>query len=152
MEKKIELLTAFKQNVLELMNEILSYENSDNKRLRNYFSTSDNDIQYLRGKINAFKIIVKSSPTKVLIKRFILETKIKESGSRYDIKTLILKRKEEYFLTSKHLFGVVNDDRAKEIIMYLVTKLMNDEDKEVMWQYLHAFIQITDEYLLLEST
>lgn len=142
--QRIELIRGFKQNTQELISQIIAFAKEGNPKLRKYLSETDEGRATIT-KLSALKSVLDSLPGGDMLRKFCSEIEVREPGEKYNIRQMIKSHNMNYFLKSKHVMGLADDEKMRSLILQGI-KYMDSEEIQVLWDYMDVYLEIAKEY------
>lgn len=136
-------VNAFRTNIIEHITEIIKFKDSKNNiKLRKYFQQPLNLI--LLAVLAKLKSDVENSDIHRV--RRMCGTFIKHVQQSYDdnvpLVTHIKNRNEKFFVNNKTVLGLIEDPSIAKIIKVMWTDVLDNDDKNLMWDYTTCYIDI----------
>lgn len=145
-----KILNGFKMTTDELLTELLSFKNSNNLELRKWTQSSEGRIFMAR--LLTIKTISSGVSARDSIEKFIREISKVEPGQNKSIRELIETRDEDYFLKTQHMLGLSDEGMVKNLVRKVWTCFLNNNDKDCIWSYLDAYLDIANNYIKMNPT
>lgn len=138
-----ELLAAFKQNSIELVDLMISFSKSGNPQLKTYFTTPKGILGL--NKLRAIKTLIGVLPATTMIENFNVGIEWRDPGEKYTIRQFIISRDESYFLRSNYLKSLALEEDAGEIIDD-IKRLTTQDEIHAILDYMNVYIDIIEAY------
>ena len=143
-----ELLAAFKQNSIELIDLIMSFAKSGNSQLKTYFSTPKGTLAMT--KLRALKTLVGVLPATTMVENFNRGIERRDPGEKYTIRQLIISRDESYFVRSNYLCSIAHEEEVKDLLEDF-KKLAGQDEIHAILDYMNVYIEIIEAYRKLKN-
>jgi len=94
------------------------------------------------GDIHIFKLFINNNiPAKDVVEKFMLY--IDEDNKK--LRVLISKEDERYFIDENPL-SFLNKNKKDKFGRLWVSGVLDDEDKQIIWKWIHLFVKLGDKY------
>lgn len=141
---QVQLLAGFKTNTMELITDLLDMCKAP--KLTSFVNSPEGKNALL--KLSTYKVLVNEIPATTMINKFIEQISYKEPGHKYTIRQMIKSHNEDYFLNSKRIFQLAEDDSLGTILRTVI-RYLGPEEKSMVWEYMDCYMDICDSYRAL---